>query len=246
MRGARDPYEVLGVERQATAAEIKAAYRRLALQHHPDRNPGDHAAEEKFKELSLAYAVLGDEEPSAPTSTVSAASPRHALRRRGRPWQGHRFLRRHLRRSVRHRTQARGRPRPALHPGANLRRSGARVRKGNPLHPHQRLRRLPRHRRPGRSCRPGSVHALRGPGLPPPKGGISFRTTRMPGLRRRRRGRTRALQRPARARGWPNRSACSRCAFRPVRRPGIPNAWPGKVRPAGAVAPRAICTSSCA
>ena len=61
MRGARDPYEVLGTPRQATAAELKAAYRRLALQHHPDRNPGDHAAEEKFKELSLAYAVLGDE-----------------------------------------------------------------------------------------------------------------------------------------------------------------------------------------
>jgi molecular chaperone DnaJ len=63
MRGAsaRDPYEVLGVDRQATTAEIKAAYRRLALQHHPDRNPGDHAAEERFKEVSLAYAVLGDE-----------------------------------------------------------------------------------------------------------------------------------------------------------------------------------------
>ena len=63
MRGAptRDPYEVLSVDRQATAAEIKASYRRLALQHHPDRNPGDHAAEERFKEVSLAYAVLGDE-----------------------------------------------------------------------------------------------------------------------------------------------------------------------------------------
>ncbi len=63
MRGApiRDPYEVLSVERQATASEIKAAYRRLALQYHPDRNPGDKAAEEHFKEVSLAYAVLGDE-----------------------------------------------------------------------------------------------------------------------------------------------------------------------------------------
>jgi molecular chaperone DnaJ len=63
MRGTptRDPYEVLGVDRQATAAEIKAAYRQLALQHHPDRNPGDRAAEERFKEVSMAYAVLGDE-----------------------------------------------------------------------------------------------------------------------------------------------------------------------------------------
>ncbi len=63
MRGtpSRDHYEVLGMDRQAKAAEIKAAYRRLALQHHPDRNPGDHAAEEKFKEISLAYAVLSDD-----------------------------------------------------------------------------------------------------------------------------------------------------------------------------------------
>jgi molecular chaperone DnaJ len=67
MRGtpARDPYEVLGVDRQASAGEIKAAYRRLALKHHPDRNPGDRAAEERFKEVSLAYAVLGDEEKRA-------------------------------------------------------------------------------------------------------------------------------------------------------------------------------------
>jgi molecular chaperone DnaJ len=64
MKGAptRDPYEVLGVGRQASASEIKAAYRRLAMQYHPDRNPGDPAAEEKFKEVSVAYAVLGDED----------------------------------------------------------------------------------------------------------------------------------------------------------------------------------------
>jgi molecular chaperone DnaJ len=67
MRGApiRDHYDVLEVDRQASAAEIKAAYRRLALQHHPDRNPGDRAAEEKFKEISQAYAVLGDEDKRA-------------------------------------------------------------------------------------------------------------------------------------------------------------------------------------
>ena len=61
----RDHYEVLEVDRKATPAEIKAAYRRLALRHHPDRNPGNRAAEEKFKELSLAYAVLGDEDKRA-------------------------------------------------------------------------------------------------------------------------------------------------------------------------------------
>ena len=62
---ARDYYQVLGVERQASTPEIKNAYRRLALQYHPDRNPGDRAAEEKFKEISLAYAVLGDEDKRA-------------------------------------------------------------------------------------------------------------------------------------------------------------------------------------
>jgi molecular chaperone DnaJ len=62
---ARDHYQVLGLERGATAAEIKAAYRKLALEHHPDRNPGDRVAEDRFKEVSLAYAVLGDEDKRA-------------------------------------------------------------------------------------------------------------------------------------------------------------------------------------
>jgi molecular chaperone DnaJ len=56
----RDYYEVLGVARTATEPEIKSAYRRLALLHHPDRNPGDKAAEDKFKEAAQAYAVLAD------------------------------------------------------------------------------------------------------------------------------------------------------------------------------------------
>jgi molecular chaperone DnaJ len=56
----RDYYEVLGVARDATDQQIKSAYRKLALKHHPDRNPGDKAAEEKFKEAAEAYAVLAD------------------------------------------------------------------------------------------------------------------------------------------------------------------------------------------
>jgi molecular chaperone DnaJ len=56
----RDYYEVLGVSRDATEVEIKSAYRKLALQYHPDRNPGDHAAEERFKECAEAYSVLAD------------------------------------------------------------------------------------------------------------------------------------------------------------------------------------------
>ena len=54
----RDYYEVLGVVRTATDVEIKSAYRKLAMKFHPDKNPGDHTAEDKFKEAAEAYAVL--------------------------------------------------------------------------------------------------------------------------------------------------------------------------------------------
>lgn len=62
---ARDYYEVLGVARDAGEADIKSAYRKLALKYHPDRNPGDTAAEEKFKEAAEAYAVLADADKRA-------------------------------------------------------------------------------------------------------------------------------------------------------------------------------------
>ena len=57
-----DYYEILGVERTAEEVEIKRSYRKLAIKYHPDRNPGNPAAAEKFKEISQAYEVLGDPE----------------------------------------------------------------------------------------------------------------------------------------------------------------------------------------
>src|SRR5688572_20386296 len=58
----RDYYEILGVNRTAKDQEIKSAYRRLAMLYHPDKNPNDAAAEEKFKEAAEAYSVLADQE----------------------------------------------------------------------------------------------------------------------------------------------------------------------------------------
>ncbi len=56
----RDYYEILGVDRGADDQALKGAYRKLALKYHPDRNPGDRDAEEKFKEAAEAYSVLSD------------------------------------------------------------------------------------------------------------------------------------------------------------------------------------------
>src|SRR5213596_1249108 len=63
--GKRDYYEVLGISRSASEQEIKSAYRKLALQFHPDRNPGNQEAEEKFKEAAEAYSVLSDAQKRA-------------------------------------------------------------------------------------------------------------------------------------------------------------------------------------
>ena len=72
----RDHYDVLGLPRNCTDAEIKRAFRDLARQHHPDNNPGDPHAEEQFKELSVAYETLGDPERRRRYDTFGDRGPR--------------------------------------------------------------------------------------------------------------------------------------------------------------------------
>src|SRR5262249_61827306 len=73
----RDYYEVLGVQRGAAEEEIKRAYRKLARQYHPDRNPGDKQAAETFKEIQDAYEVLSDKNKRARYDQFGHMDPEH-------------------------------------------------------------------------------------------------------------------------------------------------------------------------
>lgn len=81
-----DYYQILGVRRDASEEEIKRAYRRLALQHHPDRNPGNKEAESKFKEINEAYEVLSDSQKRADYDRSTAQRKKSSPRNPGSPF----------------------------------------------------------------------------------------------------------------------------------------------------------------
>jgi molecular chaperone DnaJ len=70
----RDPYEVLGVARSASEADVRSAFRRLAMQHHPDKNPGDPSAAERFKDINQAHQILSDAQKRAAYDRLGAAA----------------------------------------------------------------------------------------------------------------------------------------------------------------------------
>ena len=85
----KDPYQILGVSRQADQDEIKRVYRRLAKEHHPDRNPGNKSAEQRFKEIQAAYEVIGDPSHRAQYDRFGSGGPApefHAWRSAGQPF----------------------------------------------------------------------------------------------------------------------------------------------------------------
>src|ERR1700761_2692870 len=83
-----DYYEILQVERTATDVEIKTAYRKLAMQYHPDRNPNNPEAEEKFKACSEAYSVLSDPDKRAAYDRYGHAAFNGSSSGAGNPFQG--------------------------------------------------------------------------------------------------------------------------------------------------------------
>src|SRR5437667_11694809 len=87
----QDFYELLGVSRTASAEDIKKAFRKLAMQHHPDRNPGDKGSEKKFKDLTHAYDILKDPEKRAAYDRYGPAAFEGGAGPGGGPFHGQGF-----------------------------------------------------------------------------------------------------------------------------------------------------------
>ena len=128
MAGRPDYYKTLGVGKNATDEEIKKAYRKLARQYHPDRNPGNKQAEEKFKEISQAHDVLSD--PGEAQGLRPRAGPARRVReRRLRPELVRRRLQRHPLEPVRRRGRPAPRAAPAARAAGRRRRRSGRARR---------------------------------------------------------------------------------------------------------------------
>ena len=120
----RDYYEVLGVTRAGTDREIKSAYRKLAMTYHPDRNPNNPDAEDKFKEITEAYAILADRRSARCMTASGTLAWAEVRRRRGIRSRHLPGFRRHLRRFLRLRRLfggGGGRRRSRAQRGADLR-----------------------------------------------------------------------------------------------------------------------------
>ncbi len=116
----RDPYEILGVTKSASEAEIKKAFRGLAKKHHPDTHGGDEKAAKKFQEISGAYDILGDKEKRAKFDSGEIDAGRQSARLRPpRPWLPRRPLRSAARREFHHEWGGPGGARAASRPRAS-------------------------------------------------------------------------------------------------------------------------------
>ena len=169
--GKRDFYEVLGLTKDADDDALKKAYRRLAMQYHPDRNPGDADADGHFKEAAEAFEVLRDPQETRPLRPLRArGAGGRAESRLPQRRIDLRHLRRHLRRG-RPAARAARRQRPATHPRGRPAR-GVPGRETRPEDPAQRaMRHLRRFR--GEARQPaGDVQALQRPGRRHPGAGL--------------------------------------------------------------------------